>query len=111
MADTVSGVVVALCDYPLVTPATISRLVSRHGEAPGAILIPSHGGRRGHPTLFPAAVLNELVVGGTLRDVVRLDPLRVRLVDTDDPGILLDMDTPEDYTLLRQQFATEATVR
>jgi CTP:molybdopterin cytidylyltransferase MocA len=104
LAGAVSGVVVALCDYPLVTPATVTHLVSRHEEAPEAILIPGHGGRRGHPTLFPAAVLNELEAGGTLRDVVRRDPGRLQLCEVDDPGILLDMDTPEDYRLLQRQF-------
>ena len=102
LSDRVSGVVVALCDYPLVTPATVARLVSRHEEVPGTILIPGHGGRRGHPTLFPAVVLHELETGGTLRDMVRRDPGRVQQLEVDDPGILLDMDTPEDYALLQR---------
>lgn len=102
LAESVSGAIVALCDYPMVTPATVSRLVSRHGEAPGEILIPSHGGRRGHPTLFPAAVLKELNGGETLRDLVRSDPERLQLVAVDDPGILMDMDTPGDYGVMQQ---------
>lgn len=98
------GVIVALCDYPLVTDSTISTLVHAHTVHPGSIVIPTHGGRRGHPTLFPATILAELAPGGTLRDLVRCDPCRVDLCDVDDPGILQDMDTPEDYRRIASSF-------
>jgi len=100
-----SGVVVALCDYPLISPATIAALVAAHAGNPQSIIIPVHNGRRGHPTLFPATALNELGGAATLRDLVRRDPGRLCLHDVDDPGILLDMDTPGDYSLLQQHVA------
>jgi len=102
LAATAGGVIVSPGDYPLVEPDTISRLITAHGEEPGTIVIPCHGGRQGHPVLFPVACLDELATGGTLRDTVRRCPERVRRIDVADPGILLDMDTPEDYrSLLR----------
>ncbi len=93
----VSGVIVSLCDYPLVSAGTINSLVEAHGNSPGSIIIPCHQERRGHPLLFPRAVLNELVEDMILRDLVRRDPNRVRSLNVDDPGVLLDMDTPADY--------------
>lgn len=105
LPPTVSGVVVALCDYPLVSPATISALVHAHATGPDLICIPSHGGRNGHPTLFPLHPLAELVPGRTLRDLVRQDPRRVQRIVVDDPGILQDMDTPEDYRRICDMFA------
>ena len=104
MASHANGVIVALCDYPLVTTGTIAHLAACHKASPGSILIPTHSGRKGHPTLFPIASLDELAEGGTLRDVVHRDPLRVQLIEVDDPGILQDMDTPEDYHLLRKRL-------
>ena len=104
LAINVTGVIVALCDYPLVTSDTIAHLVACHTAAPGTILIPTHCGRKGHPTLFPTAALDELTEGVTLRDVVHREPLRIQLIEVDDPGILQDMDTPEDYHLLRKRF-------
>ena len=92
-----SGVIVALCDYPLVSAATVSRLIEEHGDSPDSIIIPCHGGRRGHPLLFPRAILNELTGGLILRDLVQRNPERIRCLDVDDPGVLIDMDTPEDY--------------
>lgn len=93
-----SGVMVALCDYPLVDPATVETLIRRHHDLQGRIITPIHQDRRGHPLLFPRSVLDELGEGMTLRDIVRLDPARVYDMPVDDPGVLIDMDTPEDYT-------------
>jgi molybdenum cofactor cytidylyltransferase len=92
-----SGVIVSLCDYPLVSAATIAALIAAHGESPGSIIMPCHGGRRGHPLLFSRPILDELTDDLILRDLVRRDPGRLRCFDVDDPGVLLDMDTPEDY--------------
>jgi molybdenum cofactor cytidylyltransferase len=90
-------VIVALCDYPLVSASTIASLASAHEEFPGSILIPFYNLRRGHPLLFPRAVLDELSGGLILRDLVRQDPQRIASIQVDDPGVLIDMDTPEDY--------------
>lgn len=100
-----SGVIVALCDYPLISAVTIADLVAAHAEQPQSVIIPVHNGRRGHPTLFPACALDELGGAATLRDLVRRDPGRLQLLEVDDPGILLDMDTPGDYSLLQQHVA------
>jgi len=92
-----SGVIVALCDYPLVSTATFTRLIAEHADSPGSIIIPCQGGRRGHPLLFPRAILNELTSGLILRELVQRNPERIHCLDVDDPGVLIDMDTPEDY--------------
>lgn len=92
-----SGVLIALADHPLVAAATIATLCAQHEKAPEAILVPTCQGRKGHPILLPGSILQELHQLPTLREVVRRDPARVRLVPVDDPGILLDLDTPEDY--------------
>lgn len=91
------GVVIALCDYPLVTPETIAGLIAARGRERDKIWIPLHAGRKGHPLLLPRPLLDELNELPTLRDLVRSDLDRVRLLEVADPGVLLDMDTPEDY--------------
>jgi molybdenum cofactor cytidylyltransferase len=94
------GVIVTPCDYPLVLAATVACLLEAHTEEPDRIIIPTHCGRRGHPLLVPRIVLEELQGNLTLRDLVRCDPNRLRFIEVDDPGILVDMDTPEDYQRL-----------
>jgi molybdenum cofactor cytidylyltransferase len=90
-------VIVALCDYPLVTPATVKYLVEMHALFPDGIITPRFQDNRGHPLLFARTILDELEEGMTLRDVMRRDPARVHDAPVNDPGILTDMDTPEDY--------------
>ena len=92
-----SGVVVLPCDFPLVSAGTITSLIAEQDGSPGSIIIPCHGERRGHPLLFPRTILDELANGMILRDLVRRDPDRIRCRNVDDPGVLIDMDTPEDY--------------
>ncbi len=100
LSATTSAVIVALCDYPLVLPATVASLKESHDRKPDCIVIPSHSGQRGHPLLFPRMILEELQGDLTLRNLVRADPNRLRFVEVDDPGILFDMDTEEDYQRL-----------
>lgn len=92
-----SAVLVCPADHPLVAPGTVAALLAAHEASPGSIVVPVHGGRRGHPTLFPREILDELRALPTLRDVVRRDPARLLLLDVSDPGVLLDLDTPGDY--------------
>jgi molybdenum cofactor cytidylyltransferase len=92
-----TDVVIALCDYPLVTSGTISRLVEEHCLDPLGIIIPYCSNRRGHPALIPRLLLNELAGSLTLRDLLRANPQRIRHLDLSDSGVLIDMDSPEDY--------------
>jgi len=62
-------------------------------------------GRKGHPTLFPRAILEEIAALPTLRDVVRKDPARVREIDVGDEGVILEMDTPEEYARLLSRLS------
>jgi len=102
---TADAVIVALCDYPLVLPATVTSLINTHAEDPERIVIPCHEERRGHPLLFPRLILEELTGNLTLRDLVHLDPARLRCIKVDDPGILADMDTPDEYQRLCSEIS------
>lgn len=97
ISATSDAVLVCLVDHPLVTAATIGTLIEWHNGDHTSILIPCFQGKRGHPTLFPTKIIDELFALPTLRDVVRRDPARIRLIDVADEGAILDMDTPDDY--------------
>jgi molybdenum cofactor cytidylyltransferase len=97
LAACYKGVLIALCDYPLVSPATVGLLAHMNTLFPDSIVTPLHSGRRGHPLLIARSILNELEPGFTLRDLLDREPARVYELPVDDPGVLLDMDTPDDY--------------
>ena len=88
---------VCLADHPLVAAETFRLLMAEHRQTPDAILIPAYGEKRGHPSLFPHALITELATLPTLRDVIRAYPGRVRVVAVNDPAVIEDMDTPADY--------------
>ena len=92
--------VVNLVDHPLVTAETIKALIAAFRAAPLPILTAAYQGRRGHPVLFSSQVYGEILAAPLdqgAKVVVRKDPSRVREIQLDDPGILADIDTLEDY--------------
>jgi molybdenum cofactor cytidylyltransferase len=102
-----TGVLVCLSDHPVIAPETFRTLIQAHHGQPDRIIIPCHRGRRGHPALFPLTILNEVISGGTLRDIIGIDEGRVQLIEVDDEGVLLDMDTAEDYQRVLEVFTRQ----
>ncbi len=92
------GWIVALADMPRIKPETIARVVQ--ALAAGAeIAAPEYQGDRGHPVGFSHRFLHELqgLTGDSgARAIVQRNQARVRLIDCDDPGILLDIDRRAD---------------
>jgi molybdenum cofactor cytidylyltransferase len=100
-----SGAVLFLVDHPLVEPATIEAMIAN--LAPNRIVLPTFQGRRGHPVLFASEVLAEVLAlpsseGANI--VVRKDPNRIVEVPVNAPGILVDVDTPEQFEKLLRDY-------
>lgn len=93
-----AGVFVFLGDMPKIPHAVASDLaVALTGGAPAAA--PVYKGRRGHPVLVGAALLpalRETHGDQGLRGVLAGLGERLAEVETDDPGVLFDVDRPED---------------
>lgn len=87
-------------------PARISTLHALlHAAASEGVLVatPQHRGRGGHPIVLRQQLLRRFGEGdaGTLRELVRGVGARRRRVEVDDPGVLIDLDTPDDLAVLR----------
>lgn len=94
------GWVVALADMPRIQPETIARVVQALG-AGAEIAAPAYQGDRGHPVGFGKRFLHDLqgLSGDSgARPVVQRNQALVRLIDCDDPGVLLDIDRRSDLT-------------
>lgn len=102
----VDGAVFLLGDMPLVTPAHIDRLIAAFNPTEGrAICVPSHRGKRGNPVLWASRFFPEMrALDGDqgARGLFREHAEQVCEVDMDDDGVLVDIDTPEALTALRQ---------
>lgn len=90
---------IVLGDQPLVSLATINTLVARR-EATGArIIVPTYCGVRGNPVLLHRSLSPDIeAIHGDVgcRDVVNGHLDETVEVSVDDPGILIDIDTPEE---------------
>jgi molybdenum cofactor cytidylyltransferase len=95
-----SAILLAPGDSPGLVSATVARVIARAAEAPGRIVVPRHEGRRGHPVLLPWSLAKEiprLPQGVGVNALLAAHPDAILTFDADDPGILADLDTPEDY--------------
>lgn len=96
----VDGVLIWPVDRPHVHVDTVAALAAAFRAGTDAIVVPRHAGRRGHPVIFARAVFDELVHAPDdegARAVVHADPSRVRDVDVDDPAVVQDVNTPDEY--------------
>lgn len=94
------GVIVLPVDVPLVSAAVIRRLIELSSVSDALILRATHHGRHGHPVLFKNALFEELRTADPsigAKAVVRRVPARVQDVEVEEPGVTVDVDTPEDY--------------
>jgi molybdenum cofactor cytidylyltransferase len=96
----IEAAVVLLVDVPLVSPATIRRLVEVWRDTHAPIVRPARGDEHGHPVIFDAALFAELraadpTVGA--KAVVRAHAAEIVNVPIDDAGAFTDIDTPEAY--------------
>jgi molybdenum cofactor cytidylyltransferase len=81
-------------DCPFASPAVYEALL----ESDAPVTVPSHLGRTGHPVFLRREAFPLLLNSpdtSSLRDFI--SGIGPRIVDVDDPGILRDIDTMEDY--------------
>ncbi|MFU8770571.1 MAG: nucleotidyltransferase family protein [Desulfotignum sp.] len=101
------GVLFLLGDQPLVTVRTINNLVSAFQTTDQWIVVPRFQGKRGNPVLVAAPLFDRLKQpAGDAGARVLFNEFKFRIcyLDVDDPGILMDVDTPQEYAdLVRDQ--------
>jgi len=91
------NVMLCLTDHPMVKIETYKLLFSAAKK--DKIIIPKYKNRRGHPVIFGADFIPELLEKDCpegARTIVRAYPEAVEEILVEDVGILLDIDTPED---------------
>ena len=81
--------------------ADIARVLEAHRAHGNAVTVPEYRGKGGHPIALSATLLPELLEIDEdtqgIKAVVRRRPESVQRLPLDNPGILLDLNTPEQY--------------
>lgn len=95
-------------DMPLVRSSTIAAVAAALAHHPVAYA--QYRGRRGHPVGFAAELYSELVAlqgdEGARRIIARYPG---HAQETDDPGVLVDVDTPADLQAVRAAYVDAQT--
>jgi len=97
-----SHLLVASVDQPR-PRAVVDALIAAHlaGRAPISRAV--HQGRHGHPTIFAGSLLDELrrvdEASEGMKSVLRAHADAIQDVEIDDPVVLLNLNTPEEYAL------------
>ena len=97
----VRAVFVQPVDCPMILPQTYLSLAAAIGSAD--VVIPVYGGKRGHPPLLSVKIIPQILAAGPdapLRELLQARDVSYRLVEVDDPGVLLNIDRPEDLQRL-----------
>ncbi len=105
--DRADAVLFALGDMPFVSPATIDSVIAAYSSGAGDAVAAAVDGDRGNPVLFDARFFDDLAdldgdIGG--REILCGHPAAV-LVESGDPGVRQDIDTPADLDRFRDEAA------
>ena len=88
-----------LGDHPQVESDTLQTILDTSKESLDLAVLPAYQAKGGHPILIPPSVARQIVdaeVSGGLRMFWKDNPQTVVRIEVSDPGIVLDIDTPED---------------
>ena len=94
------GMLVHLVDHPYLNPALVDRMIESFYAAHKLIVLPRYRTRRGHPVIFSASLFQELLeapLDQGAKAIVNAHRADTLELDTDDAGIAIDIDTPEEY--------------
>ena len=96
----VQAVLMVLGDQPGLTSALLQSLVARYRATRALIVAPVYRGQRGNPVLFDRVLFPELLAvqgdrGGRALVIRYTD--RVEQVEVDNPAVIMDVDSPQDY--------------
>lgn len=92
------GWLIALADMPLIKMDTL-RALTKSLRSGTSLVMPTYNGKRGHPVGFGNvhfASLARLDGDEGARSIIAEQTGSSTLISVDDPGILYDIDTPED---------------
>jgi len=90
-----------LGDQPGILPSVTNAIIDAYNDSLHGIVIPVYNHRRGHPLLVDMVYRKEIArldLEQGLRALRHLFPEDVLEVEVDEPGILVDINTQEDYS-------------
>jgi molybdenum cofactor cytidylyltransferase len=100
LPENCEAALIAIGDQPGINGKLIDAIIAAYQESRCGIVVPSHSGKRGHPTLIAAKYFPEILTyyeGAGLHALLAAHPADIQEVEIRDPSILEDIDRPADY--------------
>jgi molybdenum cofactor cytidylyltransferase len=92
------GILVCPVDHPLISAHLVAALIAAFDAGGKMIVLPKYRGRRGHPVIFRVELYEELLAASAevgARQVVWSHAAEVAEVETDEEGVILNLNDPE----------------
>jgi len=107
----ITGILLCLADHPLIKEDTYRRIVEMHLLFPPKVIIPTYEDRPGHPAIFPRVFFREIqdlapAKPEGVKNILFDHPEAVIDLPVQDPGILMNLDSPEDISKTGYEFKT-----
>jgi len=102
LLEETEAVLVCLVDHPFITAEIVNQIVKTFKERKSPIIVPVYQKKRGHPALFSKSLFKELLEAPEdkgARYVVYSNEEKVFELETSEKGILIGINTPEDYQI------------
>ena len=98
METDADAIVFGLGDMPWITAGTVESLIETYRRYDAPIIAAAYNGKRGNPVLFTRTVFDNLLAvrGDTGGRELILSTSNAVAVETEDPGVIRDIDRQED---------------
>ncbi|MDD5019422.1 MAG: nucleotidyltransferase family protein [Candidatus Omnitrophica bacterium] len=100
-------------DVPFVKPETVDKIIETFLKNPFAILIPTCGGRSGHPSVFSKKLFPEfasLADEAPLSTIQHIHASEILKLPVCDESVTLSFNTPEELRMITQILKTDHTI-
>ncbi|TGE39319.1 HD domain-containing protein [Desulfosporosinus fructosivorans] len=109
LSQDIDGFFLLPVDNPIIQQNTLSELYQTFSTGKFGIVYPAFHGKRGHPPLISCRYANEILDWngkGGLKNLLEYYEVDAVNVELEDRGVLMDMDTPEDYRKMLTYMAS-----
>jgi len=108
-SDDSTGFICWPVDIPMVKTGTIHSLITTSSSVNKNIILPKYNNKRGHPVIFKKNMYHALSslcpAESGARWLIHQYPREILELEVNDPGILLNVNTPEELALIHKLHA------
>lgn len=101
LENSYGGVIIALGDQPALSVADINYLIEAYqNRSSGEVVVPTFTGERGNPIIISENCRADILAGTRnlgCRKFIEKNPELVCRVEMSNPGVVIDLDTPQEY--------------